>query len=148
MNERPLMLDKLNACRANHDWQRSYILRNWDAAKGLWDLGEAWERGAKGRRASASLDTWGMTLHLHLGPADTFKAVEPVLAGLLERGWTPAKNGTEDDGHTRDYSFNQEHGSVRVIAWPGRDKCKRVLAGVETREKYKLVCEEEEGVAP
>ena len=143
MNERPFLTDKLVAIRKEHDKQRSTILRAWPYVSGLWALAADFEANRVGRTLSGEVRPNCLHLQIHLAQVDSFKSVTPLLAALIEQGWK--ETSTRNDGNSRDYYFKQEEIELAVWVWPHSSSglCKRVVIGVETYEKYKLVCEDD-----
>jgi hypothetical protein len=143
MNERPYLTDKLVAIRKDHDKQRSAILRAWPYLSSLWALAATFEAGAVGRAASTDIDTGGLRIQVWLAKEDSFKSATSLLAALIEQGWKETRVANE--GSSRDYFFEQEGIKLAVWVWPHSSSglCKRVMVGVETYAKYKLVCEDE-----
>lgn len=102
----------------------------------------------------------GVFAQVHLAKDESFKAAEPIIAYLLERGWVVSGQTEEASEYatwnyrevtfkkpsdpplfpsTRDVAIPALTATVRI--WPHADSavCKRVEDGVVP--KYKLVCE-------
>jgi hypothetical protein len=101
----------------------------------------------------------GIYVQVHLGKEESFKAAEPIIAVLLDRGWTVSGQTETAEGDywsfrevtlkkpsdpplfpsARDQKMPTLTATIRM--WPHKDSavCKRVEDGVVP--KYKLVCE-------
>ena len=101
----------------------------------------------------------GIYVQMHLGKDESFKAAEPIIAFLLDRGWTVSGQTETAEGDYwtfREVTFQKPSDpplfpsardpkiptlTATIRMWPHKESavCKRVEDGVVP--KYKLVCE-------
>lgn len=100
----------------------------------------------------------GLIVQFHLGEKESFRAADPVINFLLDRGWTENGNSEDAGWGYRQFSFRKiekdppmfwpSHkewkpyeltATVRIWPHPSSQVCKKVEDGQEA--KYKFVCE-------